>query len=228
MKNYVSAAILALGVTLAGVFVYLGVHQVAMKDRSVVAKGLSTRDVKADHVVWPLTFMIEGNDLNEVHSRMAKANKTMTEFLLSKGFEATDLTVGRISIEDRWMYNYGNSRPANRYAVNSTIIVSTNKVDEVVSNQGCQVELLAKGLIVNVNDWEVNYEFNGLNELKPTMVEEATVNARTVAQKFADDADCKLGSIKKASQGQFSIESDSYQPWVKHVRVVTTIDYYLD
>lgn len=228
MKNYVSAAILALGITLAGVFVYFGVHQVAMKDRSVVAKGLSTRDVKADHVVWPLTFTIEGNDLGEVHSRMAKANKTMTEFLTSKGFEASDLTVGRISIEDRWMYNYGGQKPANRYSVNSTIIVSTSKVDNVVANQGCQVELLAKGLIVNVNDWEVNYEFNGLNELKPVMVEEATVNARAVAQKFADDADCKLGSIKKASQGQFSIESDSYQPWMKHVRVVTTIDYYLD
>ena len=228
MKNYVSAAILALGVTLAGVFVYLGVHQVAMKDRSVVAKGLSTRDVKADHVVWPLTYTIEGNDLNEVHSRMAKAKQTMLNFLGSKGFESSDITIGRINIEDRWAYSYGNQKPATRYAVNSTIIVSTDKVEEVVANQGCQVELLAKGLIVNVNDWEVNYEFNGLNELKPVMVEEATVNARAVAQKFADDAECTLGSIKRASQGQFSVESDTHQPWIKHVRVVTTIDYYLD
>lgn len=228
MKNYVSAAILAAGITLAGVFVYLGFHQVATKDRSVVAKGLSTRDVKADHVVWPLTFTIEGNDLSEVHSRMAKAKKTMTEFLTSKGFEPTDIAVGRINIEDRWAYSYSNQRPATRYSVNSTIIVSTNKVDAVVANQGCQVELLAKGLIVNVNDWEVNYEFNGLNDIKPVMVEQATINARAVAQKFADDADCKLGSIKKASQGQFSIDSDTYQPWVKHVRVVTTIEYYLN
>ncbi len=228
MKNYVSAAILALGITLAGVFVYLGVHQVAMKDRSVIAKGLSTRDVKADHVVWPLMFSVEGNDLNDLHLRMAKANKIITDFLLSKGFESTDLTIGRISIDDHWIYNYSDSRPTNRYSINSTIIVSTNKVDKVLANQGCQVELLSKGLVVNVNEWEVNYEFNGLNELKPIMVEEATVNARAVAQKFADDADCKLGSIKKASQGQFSIESDSYQPWMKHVRVVTTIDYYLN
>lgn len=228
MKNYVSAAIMALGVAIAGLFVFIGIHQVANKDRSVVAKGLSVRDVQSDHVVWPLTFTIEGNDLNEVHSRMGKASKTMTEFLISKGFEASDITVGRINIEDRWAYSYGNQRPANRYAVNSTVIVSTDKVDAVVANQGCQVELLAKGLIVNVNDWEVNYEFNGLNELKPVMVEQATINARAVAQKFADDAGCKLGSIKKASQGQFSVESDAHQPWIKHIRVVTTIDYYLN
>lgn len=228
MKNYVSAVIMALGIAVAGLFIFLGVHEVANKDRSVVAKGLSTRDVQSDHVVWPLTFTVEGNDLNEVHSRMSKAKSTMLDFLISKGFESSDITVGRINIEDRWAYSYSNQKPANRYAVNSTIIVSTDKVDAVVANQGCQVELLAKGLIVNVNDWEVNYEFNGLNDLKPLMVEEATVNARAVAQKFADDAECKLGSIKKASQGQFSVESDTHQPWVKHVRVVTTIDYFLN
>lgn len=60
------------------------------------------------------------------------------------------------------------------------------------------------------------------------MIEEATRNARAVAQKFADDAQCSLGSIRNASQGQFSIESDEYQPWIKHVRVVTTVDYFLE
>ena len=76
--------------------------------------------------------------------------------------------------------------------------------------------------------WNLDYKYNGLPELKPQMIEEATQNARAVAQKFADDAQCSLGSIRRASQGQFSVENDEYQPWVKHVRVVTTVDYYLD
>ena len=59
------------------------------------------------------------------------------------------------------------------------------------------------------------------------MIEEATINARAVAQKFADDSHSRLGGIRQASQGQFSIETDNNQPWLKHVRVVTTIDYYL-
>ena len=74
----------------------------------------------------------------------------------------------------------------------------------------------------------MEYQYNGLSELKPEMIEEATKNARAVAQKFADDASCRLGTIRRASQGQFSVEPDEYQPWIKHVRVVTTVDYFLD
>lgn len=224
----INAIILACGIALAGLFVFLGIHQVVMKDRSVVAKGLSTRDVMADHVVWPLNFTLEGNDLAVLRTRMTEASKTITKFLEDKGFEASDITLGNSTIEDRWAYSYAPQKPANRYAVTTTVIVSTDKVEAVIANQGSQVELLSKGLIVNVNDWQVDYQFNALNELKPVMVEEATVNARAVAQKFADDAECRLGSIRKASQGQFSIDADNFQPWLKHIRVVTTIEYCLD
>jgi hypothetical protein len=67
-----------------------------------------------------------------------------------------------------------------------------------------------------------------LNEIKPEMVEEATRNAREVAQKFAADSDSKLGKIRRASQGQFSISArDANNPHIKIVRVVSTIEYYL-
>lgn len=228
MKHVFSAAILAGSIALAGLFIFLGMRQVVTKDRAVVAKGLSTRDVKADHVVWPLDYKLEGNNLADLRSRMKEANKTITKFLLDKGFEASDIQIGNTDIEDRWAYNYSDHKPSNRYMVSSTIVVSTDKVDLVLANQGSQLDLMNHGLVVNVNQWSVDYQFNGLNELKPVMIEEATINARAVAQKFADDAECRLGSIRKASQGQFSIDADALQPWVKHVRVVTTIEYYLD
>ena len=59
------------------------------------------------------------------------------------------------------------------------------------------------------------------------MIEEATRNARNVAQKFAEDSQSTLGDIRKANQGQFSITSDDVTPQIKRVRVVTTIDYAL-
>jgi len=61
------------------------------------------------------------------------------------------------------------------------------------------------------------------------MIAEATANARQAADKFASDSDSKLGKIKTASQGQFSIDnSDSSTPFIKKVRVVSTIIYYLE
>jgi len=70
--------------------------------------------------------------------------------------------------------------------------------------------------------------FNGLNEIKPAMIEEATRNARETATKFAADSASSLGKIRRASQGQFTIQDrDASTPHIKRVRVVSTIEYYL-
>jgi len=72
------------------------------------------------------------------------------------------------------------------------------------------------------------YVFTGLNAIKPAMIEEATRNARQTAEKFAADSSSTLGKIRRASQGQFSIEDrDRSTPHLKRVRVVSTVDYYL-
>lgn len=229
MKNNLWAAcVVACGLALAGLFIFLGFSKYASKDRAVVVKGLSTRDMQADYVVWPLTYNLQTNDLTTAYTELNNTTETIRKFLISKGFAAEDLRRGNTTVEDNWANYYGNRQPDKRYTVSTTMVVSTKDVARVINSQGCPSELLSKGIIVNTQDWNVDYQFNGLTELKPSMIEEATKNARTVAQKFADDAGCSLGSIRNASQGQFSVESDNYQPWVKHIRVVTTIGYYLN
>ncbi|EPW1312445.1 SIMPL domain-containing protein [Campylobacter coli] len=49
-----------------------------------------------------------------------------------------------------------------------------------------------------------------------------------VTKIFAQDSNSHLGKIKKASQGQFSISNrDKNTPYIKTIRVVSTIEYYL-
>jgi hypothetical protein len=228
MKNNVFAgALIALGLCLGGMFICLGINQYASKDRAVSVKGLSTREVEADYAVWPLSYGWSGNDLPALYDRMEQVTERVKKHLLSMGFEESDIRQGSYSVSNNWEGYYTN-RPEFKYTLNTSLIVSTDKVKLVVANQGRESELLKEGIIVTSQTWNLDYQFNGLPELKPSMIEEATQNARAVAQKFADDAQCSLGSIRRASQGQFSIESDEYQPWMKRVRVVTTVDYYLD
>jgi len=92
------------------------------------------------------------------------------------------------------------------------------------------VDLGKMGVAVSGESYEAKTEFifSGLNALKPVMIEEATNNARAVAEKFASDSKSRLGKIKSASQGQFTIENrDSNTPYIKKVRVVSTLEYYL-
>ena len=229
MKNNIFAgALIALGLCLGGCFIYLGMSKFANKDRAVSVKGLSTREVEADHAVWPLAYAWNGNDLPSLYAQLENVTARVKKHLLSMGFEESDIRQGSISVNDNWSDYYGNHRPEYKYTLSTSLIVSTDKVQLVVASQGKEAELLKEGIIVKTERWNLDYQFNGLPELKPSMIEEATQNARAVAQKFADDAQCSLGSIRRASQGQFSIESDEYQPWMKHVRVVTTVDYYLN
>ena len=226
MKNNVFAGgLIALGLFFGGLFIYCGITRFANKDRAVTVKGLSTREVEADYAVWPLSYAWSGNDLPALYERLEQVTARVKKHLLALGFEEADIRQGSINVHDNWSDYYGNHRPEYKYTLNTSLIVSTNKVKLVVESQGKEAELLKEGIIVKTEQWNLDYQYNGLPELKPSMIEEATQNARAVAQKFADDAQCSLGSIRRASQGQFSVENDQYQPWVKHVRVVTTVEY---
>ena len=75
----------------------------------------------------------------------------------------------------------------------------------------------------------MDFEYTDLNKIKPKMIEDATRNARAAAQKFAKDSDSKLGKIRSAVQGQFSIEDrDQNTPYIKKVRVVTVVNFSLE
>ena len=225
-KPVLSAVILAIGLALAGLFVYLGIHQIATKDRAVLVKGLSTRDVQADYVVWPLDFAVRGNDISSMYEDLGRIEQTARSFFVEKGFKESEFSRGNVSIDDNWS-GYYERRPEYHYTLRTSLIISTSDVERVIASQGCQSELLKKGVILQSYDWNTDFQYNGLTNLKPEMVQEATQNARQVAQKFAEDAQCRLGSIQHANQGQFTVESDSNQPWIKHIRVVTTVSYYL-
>ena len=102
---------------------------------------------------------------------------------------------------------------------------------EVIAALEAFDEQEAIGVIVltgNNYQSQTEYLFTRLNEVKPAMIEDATRKAREVAEKFAEDSDSRLGKIRRASQGQFSISPrDNNTPHIKKVRVVSTIEYYL-
>ena len=112
------------------------------------------------------------------------------------------------------------------------LTVSTSKVDLVVDLMSRQSDLLREGIAVGGDDYSYRTQFlytsESLNGIKPVMIEEATRNARVAAEKFARDSESRLGKIKRANQGQFSIsDRDANTPYIKTVRVVTSVDYLL-
>ena len=134
-------------------------------------------------------------------------------------------------MSDLWTNEYNDNRNRERYNATSVTTVSSSDVDRVRALMTRTGELLSEGIAIAPNDYssQIQFDFTSLNKIKPQMIEQATKNAREAAEKFAKDSGSKLGKIKSAQQGLFSIDSrDSNTPYIKEVRVVTTVDYYLD
>lgn len=200
-------------------------------ERTVTAKGLSEREVEADIVIWPIKFTVAGNELANIYNSIEANIKLINDFLTSKGIPLKEISYSIPSIVDRIAQQYGNvSKPELRYAAYQTVTVYSKNIHAVRELMGSLLDLGKKGIVFASDDYEsqTEYIYTKLNEIKPEMIEEATKNAREVAQKFAANSQSRLGKIKKASQGQFSInDRDKNNPHIKKVRVVSTVEYYL-
>ena len=231
-EKIVPAAIIAISVVIAGLSLRSGIVTFKEMDRKVSVKGLAEREVKADKVTWPLVYKEIGNDPSEMYDRLSSKNKRVIAFLKSAGIKDSDISVNPPVISDRQADNYGNEIMNYRYKATSVITVTSSEVDKVRQLMRRQSELMKQGIAIVSEEYgnnSITYEFTGLNKIKPEMVEEATKNARTTAQKFAEDSDSKLGDIRNAQQGQFSIEDrDANTPYIKKVRVVNTVEYSLE
>jgi hypothetical protein len=230
-EAFILGAFLCAGLVLAGYLVSSGFVTLKALERSVSVKGLSEKEVPADIAIWPIKFEVAADDLGALVSGIEEKNRVVYDFLISSGFDAKDISVSAPAIIDRQAQGYGDAnRFTFRYAGSSTVSVYTGNVALVRRTIRKLVDLGKLGVAVSGENYDAKTEFiyTGLNRLKPSMIEEATNNARAVAEKFASDSKSRLGKIKSASQGQFTIEDrDSNTPHIKKIRVVSTLEYYL-
>ncbi len=232
MKSWIKeAAIIAIGLCLLGLSINSAIKAFVNKERVVSVKGLAEMEVEANKVTWPIAFKEVGNDVQQLYKSINEKSKVVVAFLKENGIADSEISVNPAEVVDMDAERYSNNNNQYRYISTSVITVTSTNVKLVKKLISEQTALLQKGVVITGSDYRynVNYEFTGLNDIKPGMIEEATKNARAAAEKFAKDSDSKLGKIKRANQGQFSIyDRDINTPYIKTVRVVTSIDYYLN
>lgn len=221
-----------LGLAFLGFFLGHSALKFKEYERTVTVKGLSEREYPADIALWPIHFSSSNNSLTELYVSIERDAKEIIGFLRENGFEEQEITVSPPGITDKLSQGYEKSKIEFRYTAARTITVYSGRIETIRATINKMAELGKKGIAFTDNTYqslsETEYLFTRLNEIKPSMIEEATMQAREVARKFAKDSRSKLGKIKKAQQGQFSItDRDRNNPHIKKIRVVSTVEYYL-
>lgn len=234
-RNTTAAAVLgvslAVGLALAGWFVGNALLRARAAERFVTVRGFSEQEVAADLVIWPLSFVVTGNDLATLQQRYEGAAARIAEFL-RKEFPENECSVSAPRVTDREAqggFSQGN-RPVDRYVAEGAVTVRTGKIDIAKAAMRRSSELVREGVpLVRSYEQNTEYLFTQLDKVKPAMIAEATKDARRAAQQFADDSGARVGAIRRAQQGLFTVDNrDPFSPEFKKIRVVTTVEYFLD
>lgn len=241
-KIIVISISILLGLVVNGYFIGKSLERFKKEDRYISVKGFSERDVKANLATWSIKTRISTNDLIEGITQIEENKNKIVDFLLKNGIKKDEIIEQNASVVDKATREYGgNDIGTYRYIIEKNIQVRTENVDTIQYVSRQTDKLLKIGiLLAENNDYNpaVKYIFTNLNEIKPQMLSEATQNAKKAAIEFTKESNVKLGKIKKANQGLFSIvdrdysvsnPSDYYAPNVndmyKTIKVVVNIEY---
>jgi hypothetical protein len=241
MKNHplASAIAVALGLALAGLFIGRGFVRSRTVDRFVTVKGLAEREVLADIALWPLRCVATSDNLGQAQSQIQRSQETILAFLERHGIPAAQVELQGLEVIDMLANPYrGDGSIASRFIIRQTLMVRSNEPERIEAASQEVGQLVDAGVVLYSEGGPASgptYLFTKLNELKPQLIAEATANARKSAAQFAQDAGSRLGGIRQANQGTILIQARDQAPGVmeesqrhKMVRVVATVDYYLD
>jgi hypothetical protein len=238
--------LVALGLVIGGWALGAQIKATRLGDRYVTVRGLAERTVKSDRAIWPIDYKETGDELSSLYVKIEADRKIILQFLHGQGIQPSETEMGIVGVVDRQANEYGNGeRAPYRYVVEQQITVQTTRVDQVAAAAQNSASLIQLGIVLGGNNNQgLTYKFTELNSIKPDMITEATRNARAAAGRFAMDSGSRVGTIRQANQGEFSIlaansgtvptddtssfGSNADGSFMKTVRVVTTVQYYLE
>ena len=231
-RNWILGLSFIVGMAVFALLAGHTIRSVKRMDEFVTVKGLSEREVPADLAIWPIAFTTAENDLTLLQGQIQTARKAVYQFLTESGFEPAEISNGLPQITDAQAASGGldvSQRPF-RYQANITVLLRSAKIPKVKSAMEASDKLVQQGIALSGGDYQSRpqFLFTGLNQIKPDMIQEANRNARKAAERFAADSNSPVGAVRHAIQGPFEINDvDSSSPDRKIVRVVTTVDFYL-
>jgi hypothetical protein len=235
---------IGLAIAGAGWLIGNGLMNIRTADRFVTVKGVAEREVKADLALWPIHLAVTDDNVSPAQSRINQNIAKVISFLTTNGIDSSEVELQGLKVTDVLANPFNpQTRTGNRYIIQQTVMVRSDDPERVRAAAQKVGALVNAGVVLSSGpEWGPGgptYVFRRLNDLKPSMIAEATAEARKAAEQFAINSKSRLGGIHRANQGIFVIlprdaASGEQGPGMaeqtqilKIVRVVTTVEYLL-
>ena len=179
-KNMIQGGAMVLAALVLGIFMVCTVKTLKSYDDTVKVRGLCEKEVPADRVVWRISYSEKNNDLADLRNTIRRNNDVIVKLLREAGFTEEEVKVGNASYDDRYTYANNVSQITFRYQANQTVTVFTKNLDLVRKlQQTLETDLVNQNILAN--SW-ADYQYLGLNDIKPAMIAESLENARVAAR----------------------------------------------
>lgn len=211
MKNSTGALITGIAIIITAVILGGSFKNRYSYQDTINVTGLGSKDYEADLIVWSGSFQRKSAELKPAYESLNSDREATKAYLISKGISEKEMVFSAVNISKEFDNYYDDAGKYHStfsgYLLNQTITIESKEVDKVENISREVTELIDQGVEFYSNAPE--YYYSKLEELKIELISQATQDAKTRAEKIADNSDAKLGSLKSASMGVFQITAQN-------------------
>ncbi len=175
---------------------------------TIVVTGLGETQFVSDLIVWAGEITTESQNVAPGYAQLENNKQKVQKYLTSKGIPAENIVFGFVNVDKQYesVYNANGNWAGQRftgYKLRQRFTVESTDVEkvEVVSREISS--LIAQG--VSIEAYAPDYYYTKLDDVKMGLIETASADARTRAEKIADNAGTKIGRVASARMGVFQI-----------------------
>ena len=175
---------------------------------TIVVTGLGETEFVSDLIVWSGELTTESQSVAPGYAQLEANKQKVQKYLADKGIPAENIVFGFVNVNKQYEPVYGaNGNWAGQrftgYMLRQRFTVESTDVEkvEVVSREISS--LIAQG--VPIEAYAPDYYYTKLDDVKMGLIETASADARTRAEKIADNAGTRIGRVASARMGVFQI-----------------------
>ncbi len=211
-------------------------RDIRMSHQIIKVRGYAETPVRSDLAQWNIAVKSSNRNIAEAYRTLAEHRTSVLEFIRSNGLQDADVQIGSVSVsEQRKRSEKGQlTNEIESYELSQTVNINHTNVNSVAKASPQIQKLLGQG--VELHAGAPMYFYTRVNELKSHLLTEATKDARERAKTLAEGSGTKLGPLRAARQGAFSVRasdatgiseyaSEDTSSIGKKVAAVVTVDY---
>ena len=208
MKTNVKYIIIALAVVVAAWLLGRAYTYKYRSQDTIVVTGLGETEFASDLIVWNGEIVYETQDVASGYAQLERNKQKVLEFITSRGVAAEQMVFKFVNVykQTEPVYNASGNYAGQRftgYRLSQGFSIESSDVDKVENISREISALIAQG--VSIEAYQPSNYYTKLDDVKLSLIERASADARARAEKIADNAGTAIGRVASAKMGVFQI-----------------------